>query len=99
VTVPAVPAQRTAPDLYTFAPTEDEVARTPNGLRKRNPRARKATPEPVGVAAPRGSDRPAPVVDSPDDVRSHLNAFRRGVQRGSSDTLPPSPPVVEGPHR
>jgi hypothetical protein len=99
VTVPPVPAQRASSalessaaawDVYTFAPPEDSADRTPNGLRKRPPRARKKAPEPVAATAGApGAERPAPVVDTPDEVRSRLDAFRSGVQRGSSDSPPP----------
>jgi signal transduction histidine kinase len=111
VTVPAVPTQRPASpmeksssslglDLYTFTPVEEDPERTPNGLRKRNPRARKPTAEPVAAtAATRTTDRPAAVVDTPDDVRSRLNAFRSGVIRGSSDAAPPPEDDGEGSSR
>jgi signal transduction histidine kinase len=76
-------------DMYTFAPPPDEADRTPNGLRKRNPGTRKAsTPgaEAAAAAAPtRTAERPAPVSDSPEEVRARLTAFRSGVQRGSNE--------------
>ena len=96
VTVPPVPAQRSAADLYTFAPADDGIARTPNGLRKRTPRprkpAREPAREPVGATVPGGAGAPPPepVVDTPDDVRSRLTAFRRGVHRGATETHPPA---------
>ena len=76
-------------DLYTFAPPVEEADRTPNGLRKRSPRARKTATSGAGSAAgaapTRTVDRPASVTDSPDEVRARLNAFRKGVQRGSAE--------------
>jgi signal transduction histidine kinase len=74
-------------DMYSFGPPPDEAERTPNGLKKRAPRARKAESSgtPQAAAAPtRTAERPAPVSDSPDEVRSRLNSFRSGVQRGST---------------
>ncbi|MEV6635032.1 nitrate- and nitrite sensing domain-containing protein [Actinoplanes sp. NPDC051470] len=105
---PTVPAQRAASpyesaktssslglDLYTFAPApETTTERTPNGLKKRTPRAKKSasTTPPTSVAATtRTAERTAAVVDSPDEVRSRLTAFRSGVQRGAG-----SPPPEEG---
>jgi signal transduction histidine kinase len=79
-------------EMYTFPPAVDDAERTPNGLRKRSPRARKPAPpagsaeQPVVGAAPtRTVERPAPVGDSPDEVRARLTAFRSGVQRGSTE--------------
>ena len=72
-------------DTYSFGPPEDEAERTPNGLKKRAPRARKAATQPAGAAPTRTADRPAPVSDSPDEVRSRLTAFRSGMQRGSTE--------------
>jgi signal transduction histidine kinase len=76
-------------DMYSFGPPPDEAERTPNGLKKRAPRARKAAdsgpPPPAGAAATRTAERPAPVSDSPDEVRARLTAFRSGVQRGSTE--------------
>ena len=72
-------------DMYSFAPPPDHAERTPNGLRKRAPRAPRTTP---GVPQPAGAapaERPAPVSDSPDEVRARLTAFRSGVQRGSTE--------------
>ncbi|MEV6495810.1 sensor protein, partial [Actinoplanes sp. NPDC051633] len=97
ITVPAVPAQRIPEDLYTFQPAGDGAARTENGLKKRTPRARRAVPEPIAVAAHRRGDPAPPAVETPDDVRSRLTAFRRGVQRGTGDS-PPHPPALEGAH-
>ncbi|GLY98433.1 nitrate- and nitrite sensing domain-containing protein [Actinoplanes sp. NBRC 103695] len=103
---PTVPAQRAASpyespktssslglDLYTFAPTPESAERTPNGLRKRTPRAKRSeSSSPTQAAATTTAERPpATVVDSPDDIRSRLTAFRTGVQRGSD-----SPPPEEG---
>ncbi|MEV4701668.1 nitrate- and nitrite sensing domain-containing protein [Actinoplanes sp. NPDC049316] len=65
-------------------PAGDESSRTPNGLRRRIPKARKPSGAPQPVR-PRGADRPAPVGDSPDDVRSRLTAFRSGMQRGATE--------------
>ncbi|MFI7540953.1 nitrate- and nitrite sensing domain-containing protein [Actinoplanes sp. NPDC049599] len=73
-------------DMYTFGPPQDEADRTPNGLKKRAPRARKtANSSPPPAAPTRTAERPAPVSDSPDEVRARLTAFRSGVQRGSTD--------------
>jgi signal transduction histidine kinase len=76
-------------DMYSFGPPPDEAERTPNGLKKRAPRARKAAgsgpPPPAGAAPTRTAERPAPVGDSPDEVRARLTAFRSGVQRGSTE--------------
>ena len=76
-------------DMYTFPPAEDDAERTPNGLKKRSPRARKPASGGRGaaeVAPTRTADRPAPVADSPDAVRSRLTAFRNGMQRGSTES-------------
>jgi signal transduction histidine kinase len=77
-------------DMYTFAPPPDDADRTPNGLRKRNPRTRKAANSGAaagaGAAPTRTAERPAPVADSPEEVRARLTAFRSGVQRGSTDS-------------
>jgi hypothetical protein len=99
VTVPLVPSQPTgSPDDHTFVPVpvpdpdfaveaEPVADRTPNGLRKRIPSARKAAP----VAAMAPSARPAgrPIDDSPDKVRARLTALRDGLRRGSG---PPARP-------
>ncbi len=75
-------------DMYTFAPAADEAERTPNGLRKRSPKARKTAASGAGGAGDpvptRTAERPAPVSDSPDEVRARLTAFRNGMQRGST---------------
>ncbi|WP_244876826.1 sensor histidine kinase [Winogradskya consettensis] len=75
-------------DMYTFERPADDADRTPNGLRKRAPRARKQAnsgSERLAATAPtRTAERPAPVSASPDDVRARLTAFRSGVQRGST---------------
>lgn len=77
---PASPLEAvTAPDEV---PAGDGSGRTVNGLRRRNPRPPKPSGTPQ-VPRPRGGERPAPVGDSPDDVRSRLTAFRTGVQRGA----------------
>jgi hypothetical protein len=77
-------------DMYSFAPAPDESERTPNGLKKRAPKARKTAnsgPGKVGGTAPtRTAERPAPVSDSPDEVRARLTAFRSGMQRGSTES-------------
>jgi len=76
-------------DMYTFPPAEDDAERTPNGLRKRSPRARKPASGGRGaaeVAPTRTAERPAPVADSPDAVRARLTAFRSGMQRGSTES-------------
>ncbi|MEU7909286.1 nitrate- and nitrite sensing domain-containing protein [Actinoplanes sp. NPDC049118] len=78
-------------DMYSFGPPTDDADRTPNGLRKRNPGTRKAaTPGAAataggGAAPTRTAERPAPVGDSPEEVRARLTAFRSGVQRGSTE--------------
>jgi len=68
-----------------FEPMPDEAARTTNGLRKRNPGARKGSARPATPASDRPEDRPAPVSASPEDIRARLTAFRQGVQRGSTE--------------
>ncbi|WP_233624561.1 nitrate- and nitrite sensing domain-containing protein [Actinoplanes sp. ATCC 53533] len=77
-------------DMYSFAPPPDESERTPNGLKKRAPKARKTAnsgPGKAGGTAPtRTAERPAPVSDSPDEVRARLTAFRSGMQRGSTES-------------
>jgi hypothetical protein len=77
-------------DMYSFAPAPDESERTPNGLKKRAPKARKTAnsgPGKAGGTAPtRTAERPAPVSDSPDEVRARLTAFRSGMQRGSTES-------------
>jgi anti-sigma regulatory factor (Ser/Thr protein kinase) len=97
VTVPGSPAGDFGPeqfdpaasaalgmDVYTFPAPVDDAERTPNGLRKRAPKARR--PADAAEAAPtRTIDRPAPVADSPEAVRDRLTAFRTGMQRGSAD--------------
>ncbi|GAA3350460.1 nitrate- and nitrite sensing domain-containing protein [Amorphoplanes nipponensis] len=84
----AMTASTLGMDMYSFAPQPDDADRTPNGLKKRAPRARKTatsgTPQPA-AAPTRTAERPAPVGDSPDEVRARLTAFRSGVQRGSTD--------------
>jgi hypothetical protein len=78
-------------EVYTFSPPVDEAERTPNGLRKRSPRAPKpatsGADQPAGAAPTRTVERPAPVSDSPEEVRARLSAFRSGVQRGSTESL------------
>lgn len=83
----------TVPDREPGHPTTiDESAdggarfdeRTPNGLRRRVPRARR-TPAAAGypVSAGRnGADQPAAVDDSPVEVRNRLTALRAGIRRG-----------------
>jgi signal transduction histidine kinase len=79
-------------DMYSFAPPPppDEAERTPNGLKKRAPRARKAAKAdsgpPAGAPPTRTAERPAPVSDSPEEVRARLTAFRSGMQRGSTES-------------
>ena len=89
VTVPGSPAGPAIPatlgmEMYSFAPPTDQADRTPNGLRKRSPRARKPEPT-VAAASGRNAERPPPVRDSPEDVRARLTALRSGIQRGSTD--------------
>ena len=74
-----------APTDPVFEPMPDEAERTPNGLRKRSPRARKAPAGSATLVSERPEDRPAPVSASPEDVRDRLTAFRQGVQRGSTE--------------
>ncbi|WP_245908035.1 sensor histidine kinase [Pseudosporangium ferrugineum] len=81
---PVAPAGGGGGGEEPWLPTGDDGARTPNGLRKRSPKARKPSGAPQ-PARPRGADRPAPVGDSPDEVRSRLTAFRSGMQRGSTE--------------
>jgi len=84
----AMTASTLGMDMYSFAPPADQADRTPNGLKKRAPRARKATSapaQPAGTVPTRTAERPAPVSDSPDEVRARLTAFRSGMQRGSND--------------
>ncbi|MGX6600582.1 nitrate- and nitrite sensing domain-containing protein [Micromonosporaceae bacterium Da 78-11] len=82
-------------DADLFPPGDDPVlepaARTPNGLRKRIPRARHAQAGAPAPATPT-ADRPAPVGDSPDDVRARLTAFRDGMRRGAPPSVPRSAP-------
>jgi signal transduction histidine kinase len=100
---PTVPVQRAASpyesaktssalglDLYTFTPAPETAERTPNGLKKRTPRAKKSgTTSPTAPAsATRTAERPTAVVDSPADIRSRLTAFRSGVERGAGSTPP-----------
>ncbi|MFG1607708.1 nitrate- and nitrite sensing domain-containing protein [Actinoplanes sp. NPDC049265] len=103
---PTVPAQRAASpyesakassslglDLYTFTPAPESAERTPNGLKKRTPRAKKSgsttsPTAPAPASATRTAERPTPVVDSPADIRSRLTAFRSGVERGAGPTPP-----------
>ncbi|TQS41966.1 nitrate- and nitrite sensing domain-containing protein [Cryptosporangium phraense] len=93
---PEVPAYSTlkAPsslgvDLYTVEPVDDAVERTTNGLRKRTPRARRATTTTGAhptITAPPAGERPALLNESPDALRARLAAFRDGVHRGTSST-------------
>jgi hypothetical protein len=79
VTVAGSPAE-VGPESYFFGEPEEGSGRTPNGLRRRNPGARKVAaptaPTPAG-------ERPPLISDSPDQVRARLNAFRSGLQRGT----------------
>jgi len=75
-------------DMYSFGPPPDDAERTPNGLKKRAPRTGRSAPgvpQPAGSAPTRTAERPAPVSDSPDEIRARLTAFRSGVQRGSTE--------------
>ncbi|GIE91543.1 sensor histidine kinase [Actinoplanes regularis] len=65
--------------------SDDGVPRTPNGLRKRIPRAQRDRPR-VDAPSTAPADRPAPVSDSPEAVRARLNALRGGIQRGNAET-------------
>jgi hypothetical protein len=80
---PPTPPPSEVMSLHAFEPPAptDEGDRTTNGLRKRTPKARKATSRVEPSSAP--VDQSAPVSDSPDAVRSRLTAFRDGVQRGA----------------
>jgi hypothetical protein len=64
---------------------DDDAPRTPNGLRKRIPRAQRSQPR-TEAPSTAPADRPAPVNDSPEAVRDRLNALRGGIQRGSAET-------------
>ncbi|GAA2677377.1 sensor histidine kinase [Actinoplanes palleronii] len=64
---------------------DDSAPRTPNGLRKRIPRAQRAQPR-ADAPSTAPVDRPAPISDSPDAVRDRLNALRGGIQRGNAET-------------
>ena len=80
--------------------SKDDAARTPNGLRKRTPRQRRAgapttTTGPITTTAPTttaatattaagAAEEPTAVVDSPEAVRARLTAFRDGVRRGNT---------------
>ena len=70
---------RRAGHAYTFEALPDGSDRTPNGLRRRNPRPRRAAPP---TAPTQVAERPGPVGDAPDEVRARWNAFRSGMQRG-----------------
>ncbi|MFF5077507.1 nitrate- and nitrite sensing domain-containing protein [Actinoplanes sp. NPDC000266] len=60
----------------------DVEERTPNGLRRRSPRRRRATSmKPDRAPGPRS---PAAVTDSPEAVRDRLTAFRAGVSRAGA---------------
>ncbi|MCY1140899.1 nitrate- and nitrite sensing domain-containing protein [Actinoplanes sp. Pm04-4] len=69
----ALPQQRPAPMA------EGDVARTPNGLPRRPPRAPRVT---------RLHAAPGPADLSPDETRSRLTAFRSGVARGARSEEP-----------
>jgi hypothetical protein len=78
-------------NLYTLEPPTGGAERTANGLRKRNPRARRAAASATGthpttLVSADSEERAAPVNDSPDALRARLAAFRDGVHRGSSET-------------
>ncbi|GAA2885522.1 histidine kinase [Actinoplanes cyaneus] len=64
---------------------EDDAPRTPNGLRKRIPRAQRGQSR-ADVPSTAPADRPAPVADSAEAVRDRLNALRGGIQRGNAET-------------
>jgi signal transduction histidine kinase len=87
VTVPParlpIEAGALPPGLATFTHPPAEL--TPNGLRKRIPRARHADGAAEPAAATRTAERPAPVSDSPDDVRARLTAFRTGMRGGTAE--------------
>jgi len=80
---PPTPPPSEVMSLHALEPPapSDEGDRTTNGLRKRNPKARKTASRAEPSAAP--AEKSAPVSDSPDAVRSRLTAFRDGVQRGA----------------
>ncbi|WP_433305138.1 nitrate- and nitrite sensing domain-containing protein [Actinoplanes sp. CA-030573] len=71
------------PDGDSAEGAPGDAGHTPNGLRKRSPRRKRAgspPPEPVEM-------RPAPAVitDTPEAVRDRLTAFRSGVLRAGAD--------------
>ncbi|GAA1623414.1 sensor histidine kinase [Actinoplanes couchii] len=72
-----------APETFGSA---DDAPRTANGLKKRTPRAQRATTRPPTTSSSPAADRPAPVTGSAEAVRDRLNALRGGIQRGSSET-------------
>ncbi|WP_084598635.1 sensor histidine kinase [Actinoplanes subtropicus] len=84
------PAGGEVMSLHSFEPpppaVDDEAARTPNGLRKRTPKARRGEARTTAAAPSATAEQPAPVNDTPEAVRSRLTAFRDGVQRGSAET-------------
>ncbi|BCY13298.1 nitrate- and nitrite sensing domain-containing protein [Actinoplanes sp. L3-i22] len=66
-------------------PSGDDAPRTPNGLRKRIPRAQRGQPR-ADAPSTAPVERPAPISDSPEAVRDRLNALRGGIQRGNAET-------------
>ena len=98
---PTVPVQRHSPPpsypdspagLELFEPAADDAERTPHGLRRRRPRVRRAStvgPPSTAFGSASTDERPAPVDDSPEALRSRLDAFRGGVRRGIADERSP----------
>ncbi|MCU7727867.1 nitrate- and nitrite sensing domain-containing protein [Actinoplanes sp. KI2] len=84
------PAPGEVMSLHSFEPpppaVDDEAERTPNGLRKRTPKAPRTGARTAVAAASATAEQPTAVSDTPEAVRSRLTAFRDGVQRGSTET-------------
>jgi signal transduction histidine kinase len=72
VVVDPDPPERPELTLHHFDPPPAE--HTPNGLRRRTPKARRTT-----------TPEPAVITDSPEAVRDRLTAFRAGVLRAGAD--------------
>ncbi|MEU4240689.1 nitrate- and nitrite sensing domain-containing protein [Actinoplanes sp. NPDC026619] len=66
-------------------PVPGQPEHTPNGLRRRTPRARR-DPAPAARSVVVAETPPPAVTDSPEDVRDRLTAFRAGVLRAGNAT-------------
>jgi hypothetical protein len=66
-------------------PVPGQPEHTPNGLRRRTPRARR-DPAPATRSVVVAEPPPPAVADSPEDVRDRLTAFRAGVLRAGNGT-------------